>query len=98
MHVWPDPMHNYAMGLVPRLGPTAIQPAAIPTNASTGNRPVTGACIGGDSGGACYWCLQHAIGGDGGSDFIVLELPRTGRAVCGNKPAVLAACIHPSGL
>ena len=37
-------------------------------------------------------------GGDGGSDFIVLELPRTGRAVCGNKPAVSTACIRPSGL
>ena len=31
-------------------------------------------------------------GGDGGSDFTVLELPRTGRAVCGNKPA---ECILP---
>ena len=64
--------------------------------------PVTGLlpvlAIDGDGGGACYWCLQHAIGGDGGSDFIVLELPRTGRAVCGNKPAVSAACIRPSGL
>ena len=64
--------------------------------------PVTGLlpvlAIGGDGGGACYWCLQHAIGGDGGSDFIVLELPRTGRAVCGNKPAVSAACIRLSGL
>ena len=39
-----------------------------------------------------------AIGGDGASDFIVLELPRTGRAVCGNKPAVSTACICPSGL
>ena len=33
-----------------------------------------------------------AIGGDGGSDFTVLELPRAGRAVCGNKPA---ECIRP---
>ena len=39
-----------------------------------------------------------AICGDGGSDFIVLELPRTGRAVCGNKPAISTACIRPSGL
>ena len=31
-------------------------------------------------------------GGDGGSDFTVLELPRTGLAVCGNKPA---ECIRP---
>ena len=45
--------------------------------------PVTGAC------------MQLV---DGGSDFFVLELPRTGRAVCGNKPAVSAACIRPSGL
>jgi hypothetical protein len=30
-------------------------------------------------------------GGDGGSDFIVLVLPRTGRAVS-------TACIRPSGL
>ena len=38
--------------------------------------------------GACNWYG----GGDGGSDFTVLELPRTGRAVCGNKPA---ECIRP---
>ena len=31
-------------------------------------------------------------GGDGGSDFTVLELPRTGRAVCGNKHV---ECIRP---
>ena len=65
-------------------------PLLSPPMAGTSNRPVTGACnanrlryphqlqasvtglllvsaIGGDS------------GGDGGSDFIVLELPRTGR-------------------
>eukprot|EP00731_Ephydatia_muelleri_P017013 Em0010g111a len=42
---------------------------------------------------ACYWCLQLGDGGgDGGSDFTVLELPRTGLAVCGNKPA---ECIRP---
>ena len=46
-------------------------PPPSPPIASTGNRPVTGACIGGDS------------GGDGGSGFIVLELPRTRRAVSG---------------
>ena len=42
--------------------------------------------------------LLLAVGGDGGSDFIVLELPRTGRAMWGNKPAVSTACIRPSGL
>ena len=60
-------------------------PPLSPPIASTSNRPVTRTYN--------WWGWQWglllvlAIGGDssgdGGSDFIVLELPRTGRAVCG---------------
>ena len=74
----------------------ATIPIAIPTNCK--HQCLTGPSHPHQLQAHQYQALVLAIGGDsggdGGSDFIVHELLRTGRAVCGNKPAVSTACIY----